>query len=80
MQCRLCQEAVSAETKGRKRHGKFTCRVCETLHTMVTRKIGGSWLMEQSAEARSEFFKKARAAQPQAATRGLLCAPLCCGA
>ena len=60
LRCRLCEVSAEAGCKGRERAGKWTCRVCETLNTLVARNMGGAWLREQTEEDRKEFFKKSK--------------------
>ena len=60
VRCRLC--AGGPDAKGRERGQTWSCRVCETLSTMIHRNMGPGWLRELTAEARSSFFRKAKEA------------------
>ena len=62
VRCRLCAEARGPDAKGRERGQTWSCRVCETLSTMIHRNMGPGWLRELTAEARSSFFRKAKEA------------------
>ena len=55
--CVLCQ-SDSARAEGRTRNGKFSCRHCETLATLVRRNVGPKPFQEYTDEQKVAFFRK----------------------
>ena len=58
--CTLCQRALPADTAGRSdaRTGRFQCRGCQTLQTMLYRHVGPGALRDFDNKERQDFFTK----------------------
>ena len=58
--CFLCGEDHSQDAAGRSWGRKFECRQCQTLHTLVHRRVGADTIQHFSAEERNRFSAKAK--------------------